>query len=290
MTVREKVVAEFREATAKRPRLGGTSSTSPHSSHYFTRQGRGELVPPWLRAALILGWLAAFSGYCTDGSQNAVGTATNRYEFHHDHDPDGIGKFYLGREIAYVMGHQAADWLERPEREEEEHTTELVEQLHLRPGDVVADIGAGTGYLSRRLAKAVSPRGKVLAEDIQREMLDLLTNKMAELQITNVVPVLGSIKDPKLPSGSVDLVVMVDVYHEFDFPYEMLEAICRSLRPGGRVAFVEFRAEDPNVPIKPLHKMSEAQVKREMSMLPLQWVQTIGVLPRQHIIIFRKKG
>jgi len=195
----------------------------------------------------------------------------------------------MGREIALVMGHQGADWLERPEREEEEHTTELIEQLHLRAGDVVADIGAGTGYLSRRLAKAVGPSGRVLAEDIQPEMLELLTNTMAELHITNLTPVLGSVRDPKLPLGSVDLAVMVDVYHEFDFPYEMMEAISRSLKPGGRVVFVEFRAEDPKVPIKPLHKMSEAQVKKEMSVLPLQWVQTIGVLPRQHILFFRKR-
>src|SRR5262249_51762349 len=153
-------------------------------------------------------------------------------------------------------------WLERPEREEEEHTTELVQQLRLRLGDVVADIGAGSGYLSRRLAKAVGPSGKVLAEDIQPEMLELLTNKMAELHFTNVVPVLGSVTNPGLPSGFVDLAIMVDVYHEFDFPYEMMEAICRSLKPGGRVVFVEFRAEDPHVPIKPVHKMTEAQVKK----------------------------
>jgi SAM-dependent methyltransferase len=247
------------------------------------------LVLPWLRlrAALILVCAATSFARAAVVSVESPST-TNRYEFHQHHDPDGIGKFYMGREIAYVMGHQAADWLERPEREEEEHTSQLVEQLQLRPGLVVADIGAGTGYLSRRLAKVVGPSGKVLAEDIQPEMLDLLTNKMAELHITNVVPVLGSVTNPGLPPGSVDLVVMVDVYHEFDFPYEMMQAICHSLKPGGRVAFVEFRAEDPEVPIKPLHKMSEAQVKKEMSMLPLQWVQTIRGLPRQHIIIFRR--
>lgn len=221
-------------------------------------------------------------------SHSAV--STNRYEFHQPHDPDGIGKFYMGREIAYVMGHAAADWLERPEREEEEHTSQMVAQLHVRPGDVVADIGAGTGYLSRRLARAVVPGGKVLAEDIQPEMLQLLTNKMAELGITNVSPVLGSVTDPGLAPGSVDLVVMVDVYHEFDYPYEMMQGICRALKPGGRVVFVEFRGEDPSVPIKPLHKMTQAQVKKEMSVLPLQWTTTISALPWQHIIVFTRKG
>jgi ubiquinone/menaquinone biosynthesis C-methylase UbiE len=212
-----------------------------------------------------------------------------RYEFRKAHDPNGIGKFYMGREIAHVMGHQAADWLERPERDEEEHTEKLVEQLKLKPGDVVADIGAGTGYFSRRFAPIVGDTGAVLAVEIQQEMLDLLTNKMAALKITNVKPVLGTITDPKLPPASVDLVFMVDVYHEFDHPFEMMDNISRSLKPGGRVVFVEFRGEDPKVPIKEVHKMTEAQVKKEMAVHPLTWVETIGVLPRQHIIVFKKK-
>ncbi len=217
-------------------------------------------------------------------------TTTNRYELRTQHDRDGIGKFYLGREIAHVMGHQAADWLERPERDEEEHTEKLVEQLRAKPGDVVADIGCGTGYFSRRLAKKCSPGGRVLAVDIQPEMLELLTNKMAAAGITNVVPVLGTITDPNLPATSVDLAFMVDVYHELDHPFEMMQAMVKSLKPGGRVVFVEFRGEDPAVPIKRLHKMTEAQVKKEMAVLPLEWVETIGVLPRQHIIVFRKRA
>ena len=195
----------------------------------------------------------------------------------------------MGREIAQVMGHEAADWLERPERDTEEHTEALVEQLKLRPGEIVADIGAGTGYFSRRLARKVGATGKVLAVDIQPEMLILLTNRMVEAGITNVVPVLGNAIDPKLPAETVDLALMVDVYHEFDFPSEIMDALCRSVKPGGRVVFVEYRGEDPAVPIKPLHKMTEMQVKREMSVLPLDWVHTIEVLPRQHIIIFRKR-
>jgi len=125
--------------------------------------------------------------------------------------------------------------------------------------------------------------------DIQPEMLDLLTNQMATLSITNVKPILGAIDDPKLPPESVDLVLMVDVYHEFSHPFEMMGAICQSLKRSGRVAFVEFRGEDPAVPIKPLHKMTEAQVRKEMSLQPLEWVETVSVLPRQHIVMFRKK-
>jgi protein-L-isoaspartate O-methyltransferase len=215
---------------------------------------------------------------------------TNRYEFRRDHDPDGIGKFYLGREIAHVMGHQAADWLERPEREEEERPSLLLEALKLKPGEAVADIGAGTGYYSRRMAKLVGEKGTVYAVDIQQEMLDLLTNKMAELKIQNVKPILGTITDPKLPHASIDLVLMVDVYHEFDHPYEMTKAICDGLKPGGRLVFVEFRGEDPNVPIKVVHKMTEAQVRKEMAVHPLHWVETSEVLPRQHIIVFKKSG
>lgn len=214
----------------------------------------------------------------------------SRYEIREQHDPNGIGKFYMGREIAHVMGHQAADWLERPEREKEERPDLLIESLKLKPGDVVADIGAGTGYYSWRAAQKAGEKGLVYAVEIQQEMLDLLAARMAERKITNVKGVLGTITDPKLSSNSVDLVLMVDVYHEFDHPFEMMQAICKSLKPGGRVAFVEFRAEDPKVPIKEVHKMSEAQVRKEMTVHPLEWVETINVLPWQHIIVFRKKA
>jgi len=215
--------------------------------------------------------------------------ADSRYEHRQQHDPNGIGKFYLGREIAHVMGHQAADWLERPEREAEEKPELLLQGLKLKSGDAVADIGAGTGYYSWRIAGAVGEKGLVYAVDIQQEMLDLLAKNMAERKITNVKGVLGTITDPKLPPRSVDVVLMVDVYHEFDHPHEMAAAICKALKPGGRVVFVEFRAEDPQVPIKEVHKMSEAQVRKEMSVQPLQWVETIETLPWQHIIIFKKK-
>jgi SAM-dependent methyltransferase len=215
---------------------------------------------------------------------------TNRYAFHQPHNPDGIGKFYMGREIARVMGHESADWLERPERVTEEQPDQLVSLLNLRPGQTVADIGAGTGYFTRRLAQAVGPRGRVLAEDVQPEMITQLKNLTARLGLTNITPVLGTVADPRLPPASVDLALMVDVYHEFDLPYEMMQAICLALKPGGRLVLVEYRGEDPRVPIKPLHKMTEAQVKREMSVLPLDWVQTIERLPRQHIIVFRKRS
>lgn len=211
-----------------------------------------------------------------------------RYETRKKHDPDGIGQFYMGREIAHVMGHQGADWLERPEREAEEDTEAMVNALHLKKGEVVADIGAGTGYISRKLAKRVGNNGTVLAVEIQQEMLDLLTNKAVTAGITNIKPVLGTITDPKLQPGAVDTVLMVDVYHEFDHPCEMLSAIVGALKPGGRVVFVEYRGEDPKVPIKRVHKMTEEQVKKEAAAQALVWKQTIETLPRQHIIIFEK--
>ncbi len=201
---------------------------------------------------------------------------------------DGIGKFYMGREISQVMGHLAAGWLERPEREREEMPNHLIESLKLKEGNVVADIGVGTGYIARRISPIIGNKGTVYGVEIQQEMLDILAEKMAEEGITNIKGVLGTITDPKLPPNSVDLAIMVDVYHEFSHPYEMMQNICRALKTGGRIAFVEYRLEDPNVPIKRLHKMSQLQVMKEVTPHPLSWVETIDVLPWQHIIIFEK--
>jgi ubiquinone/menaquinone biosynthesis C-methylase UbiE len=212
------------------------------------------------------------------------------YTYRADHDPDGIGKFYAGREIAHVMGHQAADWLERPERQQEERTDLLLQSLPLHPGENAADIGAGTGYMSWRMAEKVGDKGRVYCVDIQQEMLDLLARNMNARHATNFEAILGSITDARLPANSTDLVLMVDVYHEFDHPYEMMQSIVRGLKPGGRIAWVEYRKEDPNVPIKPLHEMTEAQARKEAALLPeLEWVETIEKLPRQHIFILRKK-
>jgi ubiquinone/menaquinone biosynthesis C-methylase UbiE len=196
----------------------------------------------------------------------------------------------MGREIAHVMGHQAADWLERPEREEEEKPGIVLDAIKLKPGDAVADIGSGTGYFSWRIAQRIGDKGTVYGVEIQQEMLDLMAARMAERKIANVKGILGTVTDPKLPAAGIDLVIMVDVYHEFDHPFEMMVNICKALKPGGRVVFVEYRGEDPTVPIKALHKMTVPQVRKEMVPQPLEWVETIETLPRQHIIIFKKKG
>jgi len=202
---------------------------------------------------------------------------------------DGIGKRYMGREIAAVMGWQGAAWLEREERDREERTDLLLRALDLRPGMVVADIGAGTGYLSRRIAPAVAPGGKVLAVDVQPEMVQMLEASARREGLTNIQVSLGAQDDVKLGSDSVDVAIMVDVYHELAFPYEMLGSIVRALKPDGRVVFVEYREEDPRVPIKPLHKMSEAQVRREARVYPLVWERTVNDLPWQHMVVFRKR-
>ncbi len=212
-----------------------------------------------------------------------------RYETRRDHDPDGIGKFYLGREIAHVMGYQAAGWLERTERDREEKTSKLLPALKLKEGDVIADIGAGSGYFTFPMAKLVGNKGKVYAVDIQQEMLNIIKTRMKQGKVTNVVPVKGTLTDPKLRENSIDLILMVDVYHEFSHPYEMTAAMVKALKPGGRLVFVEYRLEDPKVPIKTLHRMSQKQVLKEMAPHPLRHATTLDVLPWQHIIIFEKK-
>jgi precorrin-6B methylase 2 len=214
-----------------------------------------------------------------------------RYTFRRD-DPHGIGKWYMGREIAQVMGYQGAGWLERPEREQEEQPAKLIKMLDFKPGMVVADIGAGSGYLTFRIAPLVGPQGKVYAVDIQKKMRDIISYRMKTGNITNVEPVRGTLTDPHLPAEAIDLILMVDVYHEFSHPYEMTEAMVKALRPGGRLVFVEYRKEDKNppVPILEVHKMTEAQVLKEMSPHPLRHVKTLKGLPRQHVIIFAKEA
>ncbi len=248
-----------------------------------------QRAPRRLAFAFVIGLYSTCAALQTNDLPQRSSGSPARYEFRQAHDPDGIGKFYMGREIAQVMGHQGAEWLERAERGAEEAPDVLLTQLKIHPGATVADIGAGTGYLTRRLARQVGPAGRVFAVDIQPEMLAILTNSAARVGLTNIIPVLGTDTDPRLAAASVDMVLMVDVYHEFEFPYEMMMAICRSLKTGARVAFVEYREEDATVPIKPLHKMAEAQVRKEMSVLPLVWVETLEPLPRQHLIIFRKQ-
>src|SRR5262249_36848497 len=212
-----------------------------------------------------------------------------RYEFRREHDPDGIGKFYLDREIAQVMGHQGASWLERPEREKEEHCSKLLPALKLKSGDYVADIGAGSGFYTFPLSKLVGPKGRVFAVDIQPEMLKIIRARMRKWDIKNIQPVLGALADPKLKPASIDLILMVDVYHEFSQPYEMTVEMVKALKPKGRLVFVEYRLEDEKVPIKLVHKMTEKQVRKEMAPHALKFVKTVETLPRQHIIIFEKK-
>ena len=202
--------------------------------------------------------------------------------------PDGIGKVYMGREIAKVMSYSGAYWLERPERKEEEKPERVLAELELKPGMIVADVGAGSGYYSSRMAERVGSNGTVYALDIQPEMIDILRLQMSQRRVTNVKPILCTETNPRLPAGTLDLALMVDVYHEFEYPYEMLAAVVKALKPGGRVVFVEFRGDDPTVPIKALHTMTEAQVRKEAAVQPLEWVKTVGDLPWQRVIVFRK--
>ena len=202
---------------------------------------------------------------------------------------DGIGKIYMGREISHVMGHLGAGWLERPERERQERTDLLIAGLSLSEDFVVADIGAGTGYFTFPVAARV-PKGMVFAVDIQPEMLALMEQRKARENVSNVRTVLGEADDPKLPDNEIDLAFIVDAYHEFSFPREMGEHLKAALKPGGQLVLVEYRAEDPRVPIKRLHKMSEAQVKQEMAAIGLDWVRTESYLPQQHVLIFQKPG
>ena len=203
--------------------------------------------------------------------------------------PDGIGKRYMDREISGVMGWQGASWLEREKREREERTDLLLDALALQPGMVIADVGAGTGYLSRRMAPLVMPGGKIIALDLQPEMVNILETGVNRSGLSQIEVKLSMVDDIKLPKNSLDMAIMVDVYHELAFPYEVMSSIMQALKPRGRIVFVEYKAEDARVPIKTLHKMSEAQIKREAGIFALEWERTVSTLPWQHVVVFRKR-
>ncbi|MTJ06820.1 class I SAM-dependent methyltransferase [Anabaena sp. UHCC 0204] len=212
---------------------------------------------------------------------------TSPYQQQEHPSPDGIGKYYMGREIARFMGYTGASWLERPKREAQEKPNEVIGLLNLKPNNVVADIGAGTGYFTFRIASLV-PQGKVLAVDIQTQMLEIIGYIKQDLNITNVEPVLAIPNNPNLPEESIDLALMVDAYHEFEYPQEMMKGIIKALKPGGRVVLVEYRGENPFIPIQRLHKMTQKQVTQEMQTVGLVWRGTEEVLPSQHYMVFEK--
>jgi len=229
-----------------------------------------------------LGW-----GACERLSSHTASDSTAVYTYRTP-SPGGTGKLYRGREIAAVTEHdRSVRWLERPEREEMEFPNRVVEALDLRPAEVVADIGAGTGYFSFRISPHV-PAGRVLAVDIQPEMLDQIRARMREEGVTNIEPILGTVQDPNLPPDAVDVALIVYSYHEFSHPHEMIQRIVAALKPGGRLVLVEYRGEDPTILADPLRKLTEAQARKEMAGHGLLWSQTKDFLPQQHFMVFEK--
>lgn len=201
---------------------------------------------------------------------------------------DGIGKWYMGREIAHVMGHQGIGWLERANREEEEGVSLLLANMANKPGEIIADIGAGSGYHAKKMAAQVGATGKVYAVDIQPEMLNYIEKTAKKAGLQNIELVLGTVSGTNLPAQSVDKILLVDVYHEFDFPKEMASSMLNALKPGGKLYLIEYRAEDPDVPIKPLHKMTEKQAVMELAAAGFKFVENMPNLPWQHCMVFTR--
>jgi len=219
--------------------------------------------------------------------QPSTAVLQSKYYSYRQPSFDGTGKYYMGREIAQVMGYQGAGWLERPDRATEEQPQKTIAALGLKSTDVVAEIGSGSGYISQLLARQV-PKGKVLAVDVQPEMVELLKQRIKNSKITNIQPQLGTEQSPELPAASIDLAIMVDAYHEFSYPHEMMVGIVSALKPGGRVVLAEYRGEDPQVFIKPHHKTTQKQIQQEMKAVGLKLLKNESVLPQQHLFFFGK--
>lgn len=238
--------------------------------HSIGKRRRRQTFCPGSRAGLSLVFAAcvAFSG---------IAVSVTAYQATHP---------LTGRKIAGVMGVAGADWLERRERESEENVEGALDAIGIRPGSTVAEVGAGTGYVSIKMARRVGPAGRVYANDIQPEMLALLNRNAANAGVRNIETVLGTETDPKLPPGQIDLIILVDVYHEFSQPQKMLQGIRRALKPEGRLVQLEYRKEDPSVPILPEHKMSVQEAKIEVEAEGFKLAKVLENLPRQHILIF----
>ncbi|MFV8282763.1 class I SAM-dependent methyltransferase [Christiangramia marina] len=205
-----------------------------------------------------------------------------------DGDPNGIGKWYMGREIAHVMGYQGINWLERSDREKEENTSQLLKNMNIQPDDTIADVGAGSGYHAFKMAK-LATEGFIYAVDIQPEMLQAISVKQSEQQVNNIQTIQGSEKSINLDENSVSKILLVDVYHKFNFPKEMIESMHKSLTSDGKIYLIEYKAEDANIPIKEIHKMSEKQTVKEFEASGFRLEQNIENLPWQHCLIFVKE-
>ncbi len=215
-----------------------------------------------------------------------VQSSKNIYTYKID-DPNGIGKWYMGREIAFVMGFEGMQWLERPDREAEENVNNLLKNMNIQPGDTLADIGAGSGYHVFKMSPILK-NGLIYAVDIQAEMLNEIQSKKDRSNSNNIVIVLGTERSVNLPGNSVDKVLLVDVYHEFNYPYEMMQSIKKALRPNGKIYLVEYRGEDPRVPIKKIHKMTQKQAVKEMEAVGFKLLRNFENLPWQHCMVFLK--
>ncbi len=235
---------------------------------------------------LALGLLISQIG-CTQTSKQKTNDETNTIYQYKTASRDGIGKVYFGREISYVMDASGAQWLERNNRNEEENTTLAIDKLPINNKSVVADIGAGSGYYSFKIAQKVN-EGKVYAVEIQDDFIKLLKKNQQEKGIKNVEIIKGTEQDPNLPENSIDLAIMVDVYHELAYPQEMLSALAKALKPNGKILLLEYRAEDPTIAIKELHKMSVKQVNKEMEANGFKLYKREEFLPIQHFLVFEK--
>lgn len=243
---------------------------------------RSDARPALFAAVIVFLVLAG----CESAERGEIEPASH-YEVRESDHPDGTGRYYMGREIARVTGVDRQEWLERPERETEELPNRVVQALELRPDDVVADIGAGTGYFTFRMSPHV-PDGLVLAVDIEDEALALIRQKMRRRGVDNVKTVLGTVEDSHLPADSVDVALIVFTYTQFSHPREMMVNLRKSLVSGGRVALVEYRGEDSTLPVAPVYTITEEQATRELEAAGLRWLETRDVLPQHHFMVFEK--